>query len=78
MSVNPFESDVEFLEQQFENDQKVIEEVTGEAAPMNKKRISVEERGALRGMLQEDPAFRRAMEKKHGRNHVDDFVGGGA
>ena len=78
MSVNPFESDVEFLEQQFENDQKLIEDVTGDAAPMNKKRISVEERDILRDMLRTDPAFRNALEAKHGRQHVDEFVGGGA
>jgi hypothetical protein len=78
MSVNPFESDVEFLEQQFENDQKLIEDVTGDAAPMNKKRISVEERDILRDMLRTDPEFRNALEAKHGRQHVDEFVGGGA
>lgn len=75
--LNPFDEDVKFLQEMFKEDAASMKAIIGDAPPMNKKRLSPDERGELRGMLRTDPAVLDHYVKKYGQRLVDEFLGSG-
>ena len=70
---NPFEIDVEFLGQRFEQDMASMEAQIEGATPLGKSRLTPQEQADLYLEMQADPAFRNIMVQKHGERIVSEF-----
>ncbi len=70
---NPFEMDVDFLGQRFEQDMRSMEAQVQDATPLGKDKLSPQEQADLYLEMQADPAFRNIMVQKYGERIVADF-----
>ena len=70
---NPFEADVEFLAQRFEEDMAGMVAQIQDATPLGKAKLSREEQADLYREMQADPAFRNIMVQRYGDRLVLEF-----